>query len=62
VHWPWVVVALLSFSLSSAEANAGARREWWDDEIYLPVKDASEPIAMSLQDVMHRSLTGSNQI
>ena len=54
--------ALETETLSAAEANAGARSEWWDDDIYLPMNGASQPIAMSLQDVVHRSLTDSNQI
>lgn len=54
--------ALETETLSAAEANAGARSEWWDDDIYVPMKGTSQPIAMSLQDVVHRSLTDSNQI
>ncbi|MGB1213004.1 MAG: TolC family protein [Pikeienuella sp.] len=54
--------ALETETLSAAEANAGARSEWWDDGIYVQMKGQAQPIAMSLQDVVHRSLTDSNQI
>lgn len=49
-------------SLSDAEANAGAQRDWWDDEIYQPIQDGKSRLPLRLDDVIQSAVSKSHQI
>lgn len=48
--------------LSDAEANVGAQRDWWDDQIYLPIHANKERVPMRLEDVVQAAMSKSHQI
>ncbi|MEO1495193.1 MAG: TolC family protein [Pseudomonadota bacterium] len=53
---------LATASLSDADANAGAEREWWDDDIYTPLHADKSQIALDLTAVIAKALSDSHQI
>lgn len=49
-------------SLSDAEANVGAQRDWWDDEIYRPIQTEKSRLPLRLDEVIASAVSKSHQI
>ncbi|MEM7284522.1 MAG: hypothetical protein AAF438_23230 [Pseudomonadota bacterium] len=49
-------------SLSRADANVGAKSEWWDDDIYKAMLPGEQPLGIGLEEFISRAVRDSHQI